>query len=205
MISMPQPQQDALSRMREVLHDDFRALQVESYRLDEDLATDRASILCRIEITPSGRILGIEGTGNGLIDAFFNGARERFSSEFPSLRHLRFTTFRARGLLREARGHAANADAEVEVGVTNSYGTEFLFGSRTSSLSKSALAAVLAAVEYFINAEAAYVTTWKALQHYRSAGRSDLESKYTKLLSELVKNTSYSEVIDALRTEPPSR
>jgi hypothetical protein len=199
MLSMPQKQEDALVQMREVLHENYRELKVESYRLDENVADEQATILSRIRIEPGGRTIGIEGSGNGLIDAFFNAARDRFASEYPSLKNIRFTTFRARGLLREATGHAADADAEVEAGITNSYGREFTFKSRSSSLSRASIESVLAAVQYFVNAEAAYVTTWRALQHYRDAGRTDLETKYTELLSELVKNTSYSELIEEIR------
>lgn len=199
MLSMPQRQQDALAHMREVLHESYRQLTVTNYRLEEDVSAGEATILSRIHVQPSDRTIGIEGVGNGLIDAFFVATRDRFASEYPSLKNIRFTTFKARGLLQEATGTASDADAEVHLGITNSYGREFSFLSRTTSLSRASIEAVLAAVQYFVNAEMAYITTWKALQHYRESGRNDLESKYTELLAELVKNTSYSSVIEEIR------
>ena len=37
------------------------------------------------------------------------------------------------------------------------------------------------------------------LQHYRSEGRTDLVDKYTELMSRVVGNTSYSEVVERIK------
>jgi hypothetical protein len=42
---------------------------------------------------------------------------------------------------------------------------------------------------------------YRARKHYESEGRTDLVSKYTDLMSMMVANTSYSEVIERLKKE----
>ncbi len=37
------------------------------------------------------------------------------------------------------------------------------------------------------------------LEHYRSEGRTDLVDKYTELMSRVVENTSYSEVVERIK------
>ena len=66
-------------------------------------------------------------------------------------------------------------------------------------IEKSGQRVVSAAVEYFVNSERAYVTMYRALEHYRSEGRTDLVAKYTTRLAAMVRNTSYSSVLERMK------
>ena len=188
--------------MRDVLQDDFLKLIVTDYNLAENLAEGRCHIECNVVEQPGDRRLPISGDGVGLVDAFFAGLCSRYHAEHPSLKSIRFNSFSVRGLISESdNGQASDAMAEVGLGVANSYGSEFLFAARSRSVTQSTIEAVVGAVEYFVNSERAYVKMYAALQHYKSVGRTDLVAKYTDLLAQMVRNTSYSEVIEKLKRE----
>jgi hypothetical protein len=194
------PQQDAVARMQEILQDDFVSLQVKSYEVREDFERGTCHIRATVLEAPSLSISDVDADGVGMIDAFFTALNTRYAAEHPSLQSLRFTRVTVTGLLNEStNGRGTDARAQAEIGVTNSYGTEFSFGAVTPSVSRSSLEAVAAAVEFFVNSERAYVTAWRALEHAKSGGRHDLVSRYTDWLSHIVRNTSYSAVIERLR------
>lgn len=189
-------QTNALARMRDVLQEDFLTLELHRYTLREDLLENQLTFDGVIAMSPTGQILEVNGVGVGLIDAFFNALVTRFAAEHSSLDSLTFTSFAVRGLMQETRiARATDAKAEATVGLTNSYGTEFSFRAVSDSVTRSCLEAVLGAVEYFVNSERAFVRISGALDHYRREGRSDLVAKYTDLLAEMVRNTSYSSLV----------
>jgi hypothetical protein len=61
--------------------------------------------------------------------------------------------------------------------------------------------ATVAGVEYFVNSERTFVRLQEILEHYRKEGRAELVQKYTSLMSEVVENTSYSEVVERIRRQ----
>ena len=137
-----------------------------------------------------------------MIAAFFNALKQRYAPEYPSLDSLRFTSFSVNGLMTASgvdTTSGADAEAEARIGVTNSYGREFVFSAVTGSVSRSSVEVVSAAVEYFVNSERAYVTMYRALEHYRSEGRTDHVAKYTTRLAAMVRNTSYSSVLERMK------
>lgn len=194
-------QERALVQMRDVLQDDFVEFRVTAYELTEDFETGRAEIRCHVCVNGAPPF-DVVGEGVGMIDAFFNGLKARFAPEYPSLESIRFTEFSIRGLVGESRaGAATDAQARAQVEVTNSYGTNFRFGAVSGSVSRSSVEATLSAVQYFVNSERAYVTMYKALRHYRAEGRVDLVGKYTAMLADMVRNTSYSSAVARIETE----
>jgi hypothetical protein len=188
--------------MREVLSGDFRTIEVRRYVLEEDFHDGHCTIRCEAVESPGARAFEVKGKGVGMLDAFFSALRERYQGEFPSLASIRFSSFSVRGLMGDARAEqATDAQAEATVGVMNSSGQEFLFQTVSASVSLSSIEGVLAAVEYFVNSEQAYVRIYKALQHHRTSGRPEMVARYTELLSEMVRNTSYSSAVERLEAQ----
>ncbi len=188
--------------MREALGDDFRTLDVRRYALEEDFGDGHCTIRCEAVENPGERAFEVHGKGVGMLDAFFSALRERYQGEFPSLASIRFSSFSVRGLMGDAHAqHATDAQAEATVGVSNSSGREFHFTTLSPSVSHSSIEAVLAAVEYFVNSEQAYVRIYKALQHHRTSGRPEMVAHYTELLAEMVRNTSYSSAVERLQQQ----
>jgi hypothetical protein len=186
--------------MRDVLGEEFLTLAVTDYELRENFGDDFCVMTCNVVENPGARRFTIEGKGVGMLDAFFHGLAARYQEEHPSLETIRFSSFSVRGLMGDAHENAASdATAEAIVGVTNSGGTEFQFGATSPSVSHSSVEAMLAAVEYFVNSERAYVRLYRALEHHRSSGRPELVAKYTELLAAMVRNTSYSSAVERLK------
>lgn len=195
--SMEHRHEEALARMRDVLQEDFLTLRIQGYQLNEDFVASTARIMCTVEEGDGEVRFGIESEGVGLIDALYKGLQQRYADEHPSLRYIRFTSFQVRGLMNEsANDNGTDAKAEARIGVTNAYGTEFEFASVSSSVSQASLETVLAAVEYFVNSERAYRRMQAALTWAKQERRADLVAKYTDLLAQMVRNTSYTHLMD---------
>lgn len=193
-------QREMIGEMKEVLQDDYVHLALEKYTLTEDLRAES----CQIRSTlgeADGSTFEVTGEGVGAIDAFFAGLRESLADDYPSLKSIRFSKFEIQGLLSSKAGprQTARAEAEATVGIENSEGREFVFQSTAPSVARAGLEATLEAAEYFVNSERTYVELHDILEHYRSEGRTDLVEKYTELMSEVVENTSYSEVVEEIR------
>jgi hypothetical protein len=188
--------QQALHLMQDALQEAFLTLRVDRIELRESFTEDRCDVSFEVVESPSGVRAQVDASGVGIVDAFFQGLKRRYATENPSLQSLRFSRFHVRGAVSEQ--HNSDARAEAEVGILNSYGTEFVFRAESPSVNRSSLEAVLGAVEFFVNSERAYVTLYRAWEHAKKGGRSDLVARYTDQLGRMVQNTSYSEVLQRL-------
>lgn len=197
---MKEQQKHAEQLVREILGQKGLDVQVSQVTFDEDVTTLSCSVRATLEERPSGNKVTVEGRGVGLVDAFFQAMLGRYSSEYPSLRTIEFSSFAIDGRMNSRR-QRPGTDAEVEVSlvVVNSDQREFEFSHRSRSLTASAVCTVLAAISYFVGSERAFVAAWKYLEDAKERGRDDLVQRYTSHLVELVKNTSYSEVIETIR------
>ena len=93
------------------------------------------------------------------------------------------------------------AEGETEIVILNSEGRRFAFTDESRSVTASAARALIAVTEYFVNAERAFVTLSHARKDAVARGRQDLVTRYTAELAEVVKSTSYAEVIESIRKE----
>lgn len=191
-----------IGKMKEVLQEEYLELELARYRLTEDLAEGTSEIECTLR-RPDGTDFAVEGTGVGAIDAFFTALRDHLADDYPSLKSIRFSEFKIEGLISSDVGpdQTTKAEAEATVGILNSEEREFIFKSKAPSVSRAGIEATLDAAEYFVNSERTYVRLHEILEHYRSEGRTDLVEKYTDLMSEVVGNTSYSEVLEEIKDE----
>ena len=90
----------------EVLDGTEIKLAVDSYRLEESFEGGEASIACEVHDIRTGEKKLIEGSGVGLVDAFFNGLTKLYSGEFPSLTTIRFAFFSIKADLETGRVRA---------------------------------------------------------------------------------------------------
>jgi hypothetical protein len=191
--------------MREILRENYLELRVESHVLEEDIVAGSAKI--RATVAPTSATVEtkkrtIEGQGVGLVDAFYHGLVGQYSIEYPSLKSIRFVGFALTGMLDRAKPRSSpssDAVGEVRLLVENSEGNDFEFTASSRSITACALQATLDAVEYFVNSERAFLMTHVALSDAKTRSRSDLVQKFSGRLAELVRNTSYSEAIEAAR------
>lgn len=197
---MDQKQIEMQQVMKDTLQDEFLHFSLESFRVEERLESETMSrIVALIRLSNREDRLPIEGEGSGTLHAFFMALRDRLGEEYPSIKAIQFTEIRARSLSLPRSLHPTEAEVEVSLILTNSYGDHMDFVARSRSLIRATLEGFLQGVEYFVNSEKTYVRLYRALEHYRSQGRSDLIDKYTSLLTMVVRNTSYTEIIERMK------
>lgn len=199
---MNEKQIKMIGLMKEILQENYLTLSVHSYTLNEDLDNDRVDIECTLSEGDAPPIQ-VSGGGVGVIDALFDALKKRLADEYPSLKSIRFSEFSIQGLLSsdDSPDVAIKSQAVARVGIRNSENRDFEFEARAPSVSRAGVQATVQAAEYFVNSERTYVRLHEILKHYLSEGRTDLVEKYTDLMSRVVQNTSYSEVVERIRQQ----
>ncbi len=188
--------------MKETLGEDYLSLRFVSFQCLEADDEEKAShIVAKILRSDQEEPIALEGNGVGSLDAFFLALRERFGREFPSVNAIVFSSIKAQNVADSTLNRSTDAEAEVHLRIRNSYDDEIEFVNRSRSLLRAALEGLLQSVEYFVNSERTYIKLYKVLEHYKKEGRSDLIDKYTSLLSIMVRNTSYAEVIELIKAD----
>ena len=201
---MPTPERQAeiTKLIRELLTDGYTHLHVNRVVIEEDLERKSTSISCEVTDETSSETFVIAGKGVGIINAFFQGVADRFAAEYPSLKTIRFSSFAVQAHLDTKQDFAGtDSEGEVTLQIVNSDGKLFRFTHASRSVIAAAIITTLLGLEYFINSEKAFVSTYHALKDAKVRNRSDLVQRYTNTLATLVENTSYSEVISKIRNE----
>ena len=185
-----------------VLGTDYVNLSTSEYTIQETLGQSACSVKLKLLRNASREHVDeIVGTGVGFVDAVYNGLIDHYAPEYPSLRTITFTGFEVTGNMGTSRSRGADAECLVSLIVNNSERKEFRFEDRGRSLVAAALRVVVESAEYFINSEKAYVTVYNAMSDAKKRQRPDLMESYMSQLAELVKTTSYSEVIGRIQNE----
>jgi hypothetical protein len=194
-------EQDRIRKLvRDALGSEYLSLRCDRVHFEEDLVETEGRVRAELRNELTGERHSIEGRGVGLIDAFFQALVGHLAKDYSSLKTIEFSKFRVDGRIETKRQvQGADAEGEVTLMVVNSDHREFEFRHASRSITASALQAVLAAVEYFINSERAFIAVQKWLEDAKARNRDDLVQVYTAQLIELVKNTSYSDAIEAAK------
>jgi len=182
-----------------VLGKDYLELHILRLTLIEE--ADAATSRVKVEtIDGNGRTEVIEGEGVGLVDGLFSALLGRYALEYQSLETIELANFKVNARL-DTKNQQSGVDAvgEVTIEVRNSERDLFTFSDASRSITSSTARAVLAMVEYFVNAERAFVTLYKSLQDAQERNRSDLVSRYTREMAEVVKSTSYTDLLESMK------
>ena len=190
---------DNLELIRRILGASY--LELRLTRLNTEEVPELAAKVT-VEVSENGAATTIECEGVGPIDALWGALKGRYAREYQSLKTLELAGFTVSAAIESKRRKAGlDALARVELAVNNSEGKRFTFHDESRSVTVSAARAVIAIAEYFVNAERAFVTLFHARKDALTRGRPDLVARYTAELAEVVKSTSYAEVIDSLKKE----
>jgi hypothetical protein len=182
--------------MRELLGDDYVTFVSSTLTLEENFETERVRVRCDVK-NGGGAKHAISGEGVGLIDAFFSGLKARLSEQYPSLKTIVFSDFSVKADVATKKGLAgSDSKANVELVVENGLNRRFTFTHSSRSVTHSSLQVTLQACSYFVNSELAFLKTRAALEHAKKEKRSDSVERYTMILTQLVENTSYSDIVD---------
>ncbi|MFZ9889151.1 MAG: alpha-isopropylmalate synthase regulatory domain-containing protein, partial [Myxococcota bacterium] len=189
---------------REVLGESYLHLRLERTAVDEDVAEGRVTVRSVLSRSGTDEHIELEGSGVGLVDAFFDAVVGRFASEFPSLKTIKVSDFGLGSGFDSSHGRQSDAMALATLRIRNSQDNEFTFTARAVSVTSASLRTVLDALTFFLNSERAYVQLHAALADARQRRRSDLVERFRSQMGTLVTATSYSEVIERLKRDGES-
>ncbi len=193
---MTTPPQDEL--IRRVLGANYLELKLGRLSIEE---LDSGSSV-KVTVLEREQGFDVEGKGVGVVDALYNALLDRYAREYQSLKTLQLTGFHVEADIDTKKGQAGvDAVGRVTLDVTNSEGRHFSFSDASRSVTSSTAKAVIAMVQYFVNAERAFLTLYNARRDALARGREDLVARYTAELAEVVQSTSYAEVIANIRKE----
>jgi len=185
--------------IRRVLGTNFLQLAIVKLVVEED-PTDGSKVKAFISEGPEQ--VEVEGKGVGVVDAFYNALLARYAREYQSLKTIQLSGFKLDADIQTKKAKAGvDAVGRVTLDVTNSEGRHFTFTDASRSVTTSTARSVLACVQYFINAERAFLTLHNARRDALARGREDLVARYTAEMAEVVEATSYAEVIANIRKE----
>jgi hypothetical protein len=194
------PEHDPL--IRRVLGQNYLELTLTRLTADE---SPNQTVNVKLSVQePGSAVVELEGSGVGLVDATYAAMLSRYGREYQSLHSLQVVELTMAAELETKHGKSGvDAMAKVTIEAINSEGRRFTFADSSRSMMASAARAVLAMVQYFVNAERAFITLDHARRDALERGREDLVSRYTAEMAEVVESTSYAEVIEAIRKRLP--
>lgn len=185
--------------IRRVLGTNYLQLALAKLSIDEE-PNARCSV--KVVVNEGDMPVEVEGKGVGVVDALYSGLLGRYAREYKSLETIELASFAVAADVETKKGHAGvDAVGRVTLDVRNSEGRHFTFSHASRSVTTSTACAVLACVQYFVNAERAFLTLYNARRDALARGREDLVARYTAEMAEVVEATSYAEVIANIRKE----
>lgn len=189
--------QEHLALIRRILGANYLELQLARLAVEE---RPEDGTLVKVSVVERGVGVEVEGRGVGVVDAIYAGLLERYASEYQSLKSIQLVGFAvAPQLDTKTVDSGVDAIGTVTLEVENSEGHRFTFADTSRSVTTSIARTVLAVVQYFVNAERAFLTLHHARKDALERGREDLVARYTAEMAEVVESTSYAEVIDLIR------
>lgn len=151
----------------------------------------------KITVAEGSETVEVDGKGVGVVDAIYAGLLARYAKDYQSLQTIRLTNFHVHADIETRKAQAGvDAVARVTLDVTNSEQKQFAFSDASRSVLMSTAKVVLEMVQYFVNAEKAFLMLHNARKDAAARGREDLVSRYTAEMAEVVESTSYAEVIE---------
>ena len=185
--------------IRRVLGTNYLQLSLAKLTIDED-PKDGASV--KVIVNEGDQPSTVEGKGVGVVDALWAALLDRYAREYQSLKTIQLVGFQV-GADMDTKKAQAGVDAigRVTLDVTNSEGRHFTFSDQSRSIITSTARAVVACMQFFVNAERAFLTLHNARRDASARGREDLVARYTAEMAEVVEATSYAEVIANIRKE----
>lgn len=185
--------------IKRILGANYLTLSFQKAVIEEDPATGSTVKLSLLE---AEQPVDVEGKGVGVVDAIYAGLLGRYAREYESLKTIQLVGFHVTADIETKKAQAGvDAVGKITLDVTNSEGRHFTFTDASRSVTTSTARAVVQCVQYFVNAERAFLTLFNARRDAIARGREDLVARYTAEMAEVVESTSYAEVIAKARKE----
>ena len=185
--------------VRRVLGSNYLQLSLVRLAVEED-ANNGSTV--KVVVNEGDQPIEVEGKGVGVVDALYSGLLGRYAREYRSLETIQLSSFHVAADVETKKAQAGvDAVGKVTLDVTNSEGRHFRFSDASRSITRSTACSVIACVQYFVNAERAFLTLYNARRDALARGREDLVARYTREMAEVVESTSYADVIAKARKD----
>ena len=136
------------------------------------------------------------GTGVGVIHSLFLCLKELYAPEFSSLENINLFSFVVNTRFDTAESfEKTDAYVEVIVEFKNVYGAVTPFRATTSSLLKSAAAALVSAIQFYINSEKAFLGFRELIDDADVRQRPDIKTDLVYKITKIVGVSSYEELV----------
>ena len=136
------------------------------------------------------------GQGVGIMHSLFLCLKELYAVEYPSLREIELKSFAANTYLGSPDlPNKIEACVEIVVEFENAYGQVTPFRASSSSLLKSAAMSLVSAIQYYINAEKAFLKLRSLIKDAEERKRSDIKMDLVYKITKIVGVSSYEELV----------
>jgi len=190
--------EEIIKIVQNFLGEEYIKISLDKIMIEEDMKEETTQVRCALALTNSEeRILQIEATGRGVIDALFNGLRRAFVSKYYSFEDIFFDDFSI-NIDPFSRRKKSGTDVAVYVDLTvvNSTNVAYHFASSSRSFNTAAIYAVLEAIEYYLNCEVAVLRLKELIKDAQKRLRDDLEATYIHMLGTIVRSASYIKTVE---------
>ena len=183
---------ERLKIIKDALGTDYVLIEVASLSIEDDCYGGCTAVVCISH--PSRVAVKLEeGGGIGMVDAIFDSFKRHFVKEYISLAGLSVYDFRvSKSDKKDSRG---KHHCQIDLRIDTDRGHNFEFSTTSHSLAAGSARVVASAMEFFVNSEKAFVALHRALSDAKERGRSDLVTRYTRELAEVVRSTNYESVV----------
>ena len=184
--------------VRKVLESEYISIQILDVNIKETIGEDTSTISCKYQLSNQTKIEVIKATGRGILDAFYNGFVHKMGKKYPSLAELRVEEFHlnAEGVKKYKINPGTQAFVEAHLRIRSANRQGIVFHSRSRSIATATIKVICAAIECFINSEAAYIKLQKGYADAKRRNRSDLIEKYNLQMVDLVSTNCYTASIN---------
>jgi hypothetical protein len=186
---------------KEILGPTYVGFAVKKLVLEENVKDNKSTVSCELYLSNGiNESIQIDGLGDGLVDALFNGMLKKLSVEYCSLGSIKFEDFVV-SMTHNSCRNKTGADSKVHVvlAVRNSSKTVVHFSHESRSMNSAAINAVVDVMEYYVNCELAVFKLTDCIEDAKKRNRMDLKDVYTRQLAEVVRSTSHVESIRRYR------
>lgn len=191
--------------VKELLSSEYLGFSVDSLVVRENKSSESTHVECVLEVrnqTGYDVVYEISGSGQGVLDALFNGVIESLSEDCSTLNNISVEEFQVQvdeRDLRALRQKERGTSAAVEICLTIDNGFDNLnrlipFRSRSRSMLSASVSAVVDVIQYYVNSERAVIYLKELIEDSKKRNRFDLTDIYISKLSELMSNTSYENI-----------
>jgi len=192
-------QEKQIKLVKNILNKDYINLEINNFNIQQNISNNKCEISCKIFLKSLNKKykknIQIASIGLGPIDSLFSGFISALEDEFKTLKDIKLCGFFIKTKLDKSSNYGTDGTIITEILVTNSNKQVLRFKCESNSIITAIIQIIVKVFQHYINAEYSVILLKKLYEDAKNRHRTDLMEEYTLALSEIVKNTNYSDII----------